>query len=114
LRLLACELAGAADRLGLLAGTLLGGLLVIITELHLAEDAFTLHFLLQGPEGLIDIVIADDDLHASIISELAFILGLKRTQIDPSRADLSPASGADLAKEPFVVQAGARVFRPIL
>jgi hypothetical protein len=64
LRLLPRELAGAADGLGLLAGALLGGLLVIITELHLAEDAFALHFLLQSPEGLIDIVIANDDLHA--------------------------------------------------
>src|SRR5512147_1835328 len=65
LRLLARELARSADGLGLLAGTLLRGLLVIVTELHLAEDAFALHFLLQRPEGLIDIVIADDDLHAS-------------------------------------------------
>src|SRR6476469_4176936 len=64
LGLLARELAGAADGLGLLAGALLRGLLVIVTELHLAEDAFALHFLFQSPEGLIDIVIANDDLHA--------------------------------------------------
>ena len=51
LRLLAGELAGAADGLGLLAGALLGRLLVIITELHLAEDAFALHFLLQRPRA---------------------------------------------------------------
>jgi hypothetical protein len=34
------------------------------TELHLAEDAFALHLLLQRPEGLIDIVVTDKNLHA--------------------------------------------------
>src|SRR3954447_14609880 len=68
LRLLARKLARAPDGLGLLAGALLRRLLVIITELHLAEDAFALHFLLQRPEGLIDIVIANDDLHALLSS----------------------------------------------
>ena len=64
LRLLARELPCPADGLGLLAGALLRRLFVIVTELHLAEDAFALHLLLQRPEGLIDIVIANDDLHA--------------------------------------------------
>src|SRR5688572_2009795 len=62
--LLARELSCPANGFGLFAGALLRGLLVIIAELHLAEDAFALHFLLQRPEGLIDIVIANDDLHA--------------------------------------------------
>src|SRR4051794_25789179 len=39
LHLLADQLAGPADRLGALAGLLLGGLLVVAAELHLAEDA---------------------------------------------------------------------------
>jgi hypothetical protein len=34
------------------------------TELHFAEDALALHLLLQRLEGLIDIVVADDDLQA--------------------------------------------------
>ena len=33
------------------------------TELHLAEDALALHLLLQRPEGLVDIVVADENLH---------------------------------------------------
>ena len=33
-------------------------------ELHLAEDAFALHLLLQGAERLIDIVVPDKNLHA--------------------------------------------------
>jgi hypothetical protein len=34
-------------------------------ELHLAEDTLALHLLLQRLEGLIDIVIADENLHAA-------------------------------------------------
>jgi hypothetical protein len=33
-------------------------------ELHLAEDALPLHLLLQRLEGLIDIIVADENLHA--------------------------------------------------
>jgi hypothetical protein len=36
----------------------------MLAELHLAEDAFALHFLLQRPEGLVDIVVTDKNLHA--------------------------------------------------
>jgi hypothetical protein len=34
----------------------------MLAELHLAEDAFALHFLLQRPEGLVDIVVTDKNL----------------------------------------------------
>jgi len=37
-------------------------------ELHLAEDALALHLLLQHPEGLIDIVVTDENLHAAFLS----------------------------------------------
>jgi hypothetical protein len=63
LHALAHQLAGAADGFGALAGAALGGLLVVTTELHLAEDTFALHLLLQDAERLIDIVFADEDLH---------------------------------------------------
>ena len=59
LRLLARQLARAPHGLGLLAHALLGGLLEIVPELHLAEDALALHFLLQRLESLIDVVVAD-------------------------------------------------------
>ena len=32
-------------------------------KLHLAEDALALHFFLERLQGLIDIVVTDDDLH---------------------------------------------------
>jgi hypothetical protein len=36
----------------------------MLAELHLAKEAFALHLFLQGPEGLIDIVVSDENLHA--------------------------------------------------
>ncbi len=56
------EFSLAAHRFSLLAGTLFGRLLVGTTKLHLAKYAFALHLLLQSLEGLIDIVVAYDDL----------------------------------------------------
>jgi hypothetical protein len=37
-------------------------------ELHLAENAFALHLLLQYLEGLVDIVITDENLHLLLLS----------------------------------------------
>ena len=63
LQLLARELAGAANGFRLLARFLLGGFLVVATQLHFAEDALALHFLLQRLESLINIVVANENLH---------------------------------------------------
>jgi hypothetical protein len=35
-------------------------------QLHLAEDALALHLLLQHLEGLVDIVVTDENLHAFV------------------------------------------------
>ncbi len=59
----ALELAGAADGGGTLAGALLGRLFVVTAQLHLAIDAFTLELLLERSQRLVDIVVANDDLH---------------------------------------------------
>src|SRR4029077_18027758 len=63
LHALAHQLAGPADGLGALAGAALGGLLVIAAELHLAEDPFALHLLLQDAQRLIDVVFTNENLH---------------------------------------------------
>src|SRR5690606_10785943 len=68
---LARELAGAAHGLGLLARPLLGGLLVMAAHLHFAEDALAPHLLLERPESLIDIVVADENLHVVILCSKA-------------------------------------------
>jgi hypothetical protein len=57
--------AASADGFGLLAGLLLGRLLVVAAELHLAENALALHLLLERLESLVDIVIANENLHAA-------------------------------------------------
>jgi hypothetical protein len=36
-------------------------------EPHLAEDALALHLLLQHLEGLVDIVVTNENLHASFL-----------------------------------------------
>src|SRR6478735_502549 len=64
-----CARAGAKHRLrlhrqhgfGLFARFLLGRLFVMTAELHLAENSLALHLLLQRLEGLIDIVIANEN-----------------------------------------------------
>jgi len=71
LHLFAGELAGATDGFRLLPDSLLGGFFVMAAELHLAEDALALHLLLQHLEGLVDIVVADENLHAVFLFDRA-------------------------------------------
>jgi hypothetical protein len=73
---LASQLAGAAYGLGLLASLLLRGLLVIIAQLHFAEDTFALQLLLQCAQRLVNIVIANDYLQRSnALSKLGKLFG---------------------------------------
>ena len=65
LRTLAGQLAGAANGFGLLTGLLLGRLLVVVPQLHLAENAFALQLFLQRAQRLVDIVIANNYLQAA-------------------------------------------------
>jgi hypothetical protein len=62
LRELARGLSGAPNGFGLLAGLALGGLLIGLALPHFPEDAFALHLLLQHPQGLIDVVVANEYL----------------------------------------------------
>jgi len=45
-------------------------------KLHLAEDALALHLLLERLEGLVDIVIADENLHAASFALAERLIGL--------------------------------------
>jgi hypothetical protein len=40
----------------------------VAAELHLAEETFALHLLLQRLKGLVDIVVADENLHVVSLS----------------------------------------------
>src|SRR5262249_20918649 len=57
------RLTVAADSLGLLSRSALGGLFVRATPFHLAKRALTLHLFLQDADRAVDVVIADIDLH---------------------------------------------------
>src|SRR5258707_3431172 len=65
LQLLAGKLARAAYGFRPFAGFLLGGLFIVTAELHLAENTLALHLLLQHLQGLVDVVIANENLHAA-------------------------------------------------
>ena len=65
LQALAGQLAGTTNGLGLLASLLLRGLLVVVAQLHLAEDAFALQLLLERAQRLINVIIANDYLQRS-------------------------------------------------
>ena len=71
LQLFAGELTGAADGFRLLPDSPLGRFFVMAAELHFAEKALALHLLLQRPEGLVDIVVADENLHAAFLFDRA-------------------------------------------
>ena len=68
LRELARRLLSPADALLLLARFPLGGLLVGATPLDLAEQAFALELLLQDPEGLFNIVVANENFQSEPLS----------------------------------------------
>jgi hypothetical protein len=46
-------------------------------ELHLAEDPLALHLLLERLEGLVDIVIANENLHAASFAMAERLIGLE-------------------------------------
>jgi len=60
---LAGEFAGPADRFSALTGALFGRLFVMIATLHLAESAFPLHLLFERLQGLVDVVVANENLY---------------------------------------------------
>jgi hypothetical protein len=62
LRLFPGSLARAPDGLCLLAGLALGRFFMRLATLHFTKNALALHLLLEDPESLIDIVVANDYL----------------------------------------------------
>ena len=60
------QLTRPANGFGFFAGAALGGLFIGSAELHFTKNALSLHFFLQCLEGLIDIIITNNDLHVYI------------------------------------------------
>src|SRR5207253_8583272 len=100
LRPLALELARAPDRGGPLAGALLRRLLIVTAELHLAIDALALQLLLERPQRLVDIVIANDDLHrgSSLSSVCSNSQKRIRREADPAAQERAPSRGRPSAQ----------------
>ena len=70
LRFFASQLAGPADRFGFLARFFLGRFLEMLLQLHFTEHAFALQLFLQGTKRLIDIVVANTNLHVVVTTFL--------------------------------------------
>src|SRR5262245_65229241 len=70
-------LTRAADGFCLLAGLALGWFFIRLATLHLSKNALALHLLLEDPESLIDIVVANEDLQNVFQSPLALDLLMK-------------------------------------
>lgn len=70
------KFASAAHSFGLLASLLFRGLLEIGARFHFTEQAFTLHLLLEGAQGLFDIIVANGNLNNG---QLSIKIGAGRT-----------------------------------
>ncbi len=57
---LALQLAEPTGGIRGFAGATFRGFFVVSTSLHLAEQSFPLHLLLQGAKRLIDVVVTDE------------------------------------------------------
>src|SRR4029453_7553162 len=68
LHALAGGVARAADRFRLLTRLPFRGFFVVAAKFHLAKNPLALHLLLQRLEGLVDIVVADENLNAPFLS----------------------------------------------
>ncbi len=62
------QFASAPNRFRFLASSFLRRLLIMATKLHFAKDAFALHFFLERLERLIDIVVANENLHSLFLA----------------------------------------------
>ena len=65
---LASQFPRPADGFSFLARLPFGGLLEMVAALHLPEETFALHFLLQRFQRLVDVVVADNDLNDVALS----------------------------------------------
>lgn len=92
---LASQFPRPADGFSFLARFPFGRLLEMVAALHLPEETFALHLLLQRFQRLIDVVIADHDLNYLKLS-IGFPAGpgdVFRTSETPKRPQTLPFRG---------------------
>ena len=61
--LFASQFAGAANGFTSLAHSFFRRLFVMLAHFHFTIDAFTLHFLFQNTQGLVYVIITNDDFN---------------------------------------------------
>src|SRR5262249_11480485 len=102
LRPLARQLARTAYRLGAFTRLFLRWLLVMPAKLHFAENALALHLLLERLEGLIDVIVPDENLHASFLFENSW-MAASQYRAPRMRRCQAPASSRPEAKSPPMI-----------
>ncbi len=60
---LALHFPGAADGFGRFAGAAFGGFFVVPAEFHFAEHAFALKLFFERLQRLVDVIVANENLH---------------------------------------------------
>jgi hypothetical protein len=70
LQLFPGELARTAHGFGGFARFFHGRFLEMLLELHFPKNAFALELFLQSPKGLLDVIVADTDLHVVVTTFL--------------------------------------------
>ncbi len=60
---LTLHLAGAAHRLGGFARPAFGGFFIVPAKFHLAKNAFALELLFERLQRLVDVIVANENLH---------------------------------------------------
>ena len=100
LHALTLKLARAAHSGGLFTGALFARLFVVATQFHLAINTFALKLFLKRTKSLIDVVIANHDLHTE---SLPFQIQMPRAPLVANagmRGKIDAKKGANLAAEP--------------
>jgi len=82
----------------------------VAAELHLAENTLALHLLFQRLEGLIDVVIANENLHAASSFQVVG-LGSGKNQRAGEKASPSALSARMYQTKATMSTAGNRITR---
>ena len=67
----------------------------MIAELHFAKNALALHFFLQRFESLVDIVVTDENLHASFLLNGSLVCRVRGRPKKPSEPGADSRMGAE-------------------
>jgi len=84
------QFTGTTDRFSLLASSLFRRLLIMVPTLHFTEGSLPLHFLFQRAEGLLHIIIADNDLYDDTLSIFCLDVSITHVASSPEARAIAP------------------------